>query len=1440
MKKSLKLRRILSFLLAITILLSTGSFAFAHDRKFEWKAYVFQRIFSKEHFYPGTIMPKNILNDTLVGEYIKYTTFVPLNVKEATITKAETRAWNVMEDRFSNPPLGELVPDGKKHNYELPVKHLYKFTYDNDTREDFMPVWFMENYDRSQRVDPKEVDDLKDDFIKALNRLQGLADAIENQGVPKKAGDYHPTLRAYALNAIREWKQMLLDNWRLPESGFDIYLSRAKIEASIPLLYDIVDYVESHRINEAEILDFRIGEYAGIVDRENSLVNIYIPKDMELDESQIKIATPDWVVARHKSGNLKTDGEAIYSVKPIDAIHEKYLDYYGIKDYSHLEREWIVKILPEEPDPLVNSLIYTSKYGERVYGKINGDTIDLEIPFEVDLKNLSLDLFHTGTSAYYIDEKGSQIPITVDQTINAEEIKKIKVVNKELEKIYNLNISFRKSSHNEIIYFSIGDYVADIDHEKGKILIELPYGSDISALRPYIKVDYRAKIIPDSGEEQDLTKPVTYKVISESGATKEYEVAVIIGEASSENEILSFRVGTIEGKIEGNDIVVEVPSSIDLKKVKPFIEVSPNAKVEPASFEEVDFSKGPVAYTVTAENGDQKTYKVYVRYSDKAKVGPSEEYMNMLKKLRDNIYAKYKKEATSEDWEWMNIGFYEGKNNGFPDGIRKTYEDLPERFDMYKEIGELSSSKITDFARFAMTLTALGIDASNLEPFKINDKPFRTDLNRPFGKEVNNIMEMLYNENLGGINGAAFSLIALDMGNYSIPADSVLKREDYIEFLLDHEYGSDRFGIDMVAMLMQALYPYQNHPIYGERVMEKLEEGVELFTGSKSAKGVEPLSDDFLGISWGDANSESTSQVIIALCSMGIDPFSDYRFSRGPEDNMIVNWIKKFVTPAMDGFGHTNNTYNFMATYQGMYALQWYINFVENGGKPYSLYYDGVPFDFSKEFSKDTEIIRFELLGKNSIIDHELGIITVELPGEISDEELKNIIPIIEIPRGATISPSAEEKQDFSKDVEYVVTAEDGITTKKYWVKIERKEGVKSGKKDILAGKVIGFSDAKVYIDNQKGIVNIELPIDTDEYELKNLIVSFNHQGVSISPDETEPQDFTKGAVIYTVTAEDGTQREYRVMVIIKQEASYRFTKFALRGVEGHIDVRKQSIDFKFPFGTYLEEVFINEAEFEPKDSTTSISPGLKEPADFSQRKKVQIIPYPLPPDGPIEYDLNIEYISPAGNSRIEKFSVAGVEADIIGNTIKLTLPKGLDKFDVEDLVPDIEWTGKTIDPEPNKESNSLKDYYKDYILTDDDGNVNLYTVKIISSGQEEPKNEDDSNKDGKDEMKIESFKIKGIEGEIDDNNGRIYIELPYELDLRNVSPIIETSKGSNVYPSSGQVLDLRYDNKFILSDGKKTKVYTLIIRVLEPKPATKLWRYLEEFIETEDYQVVY
>ena len=83
--------------------------------------------------------------------------------------------------------------------------------------------------------------------------------------------------------------------------------------------------------------------------------------------------------------------------------------------------------------------------------------------------------------------------------------------------------------------------------------------------------------------------------------------------------------------------------------------------------------------------------------------------------------------------------------------------------------------------------------------------------------------------------------------------------------------------VDLTAMTLQALAPYQNSTVTytgtsGESVTirEVVRRALAWLSDQQTAEG------DF--ISWDAANLESTAQVIIALCSLGVDPATDARF----------------------------------------------------------------------------------------------------------------------------------------------------------------------------------------------------------------------------------------------------------------------------------------------------------------------------------------------------------------------------------------------------------------------------------------------------------------------------------------------------------------------------------------------------------------------------------
>jgi hypothetical protein len=91
-------------------------------------------------------------------------------------------------------------------------------------------------------------------------------------------------------------------------------------------------------------------------------------------------------------------------------------------------------------------------------------------------------------------------------------------------------------------------------------------------------------------------------------------------ELSSKKEILAFifeasKNAQLErnflGDIDGNNISAEVAFAIDASQLVPTIEISPRATLSPAAGQMTDFS-GPVAYTVTAEDGTTKIFSVTV------------------------------------------------------------------------------------------------------------------------------------------------------------------------------------------------------------------------------------------------------------------------------------------------------------------------------------------------------------------------------------------------------------------------------------------------------------------------------------------------------------------------------------------------------------------------------------------------------------------------------------------------------------------------------------------------------------------------------------------------------------------------------------------------------------------------------------------------------------
>ncbi len=218
-------------------------------------------------------------------------------------------------------------------------------------------------------------------------------------------------------------------------------------------------------------------------------------------------------------------------------------------------------------------------------------------------------------------------------------------------------------------------------------------------------------------------------------------------------------------------------------------------------------------------------------------------------------------------------------------GIRGDYgsylallRDYVER--RYRTAEKLSAYAATEWHRIALTVLALGGDPTC----------FGTDAD---GNNIDLIADGTYNRSeiasLGaqGVNAYIWSLITLDSLGYEVPEESGDTRESMIFEVLGSQLDDGGFSldgkksdIDVTAMALQALSPYRE----AETVAAAAERAVLYLSEEQTPSG------DF--ISWGQRSLESTAQVAVALCTIGIDPETDSRFIK--DGNNIISSIMNY------------------------------------------------------------------------------------------------------------------------------------------------------------------------------------------------------------------------------------------------------------------------------------------------------------------------------------------------------------------------------------------------------------------------------------------------------------------------------------------------------------------------------------------------------------------
>lgn len=258
------------------------------------------------------------------------------------------------------------------------------------------------------------------------------------------------------------------------------------------------------------------------------------------------------------------------------------------------------------------------------------------------------------------------------------------------------------------------------------------------------------------------------------------------------------------------------------------------------------------------------------------------------------INDKFLEQAGSTPGDWFPIGLGRlGMEDNY-DGYLAVVKDVVQA--RYKEPGRLSAAKATEWHRISLAVLAMGGDPTNMGT---NEE----------GQPIDLIADGTYDRgkttSLGrqGINGWIWGLIALDSLRYEVPEGAFNSRDDMIIEILRQQLTDGGFALsgsvadpDITAMAIQALAPYYNN--------EKVYTYTQKKTGTEVSKNVRQVVDESLAClsglqndegdfsSWGTQNVESTNQVVVALCSLGIDPLADERFIKN--GNTLLDGILQY------------------------------------------------------------------------------------------------------------------------------------------------------------------------------------------------------------------------------------------------------------------------------------------------------------------------------------------------------------------------------------------------------------------------------------------------------------------------------------------------------------------------------------------------------------------
>ena len=301
---------------------------------------------------------------------------------------------------------------------------------------------------------------------------------------------------------------------------------------------------------------------------------------------------------------------------------------------------------------------------------------------------------------------------------------------------------------------------------------------------------------------------------------------------------------------------------------------------------------------------------------------------------------------TGGDWFPIGMGRYGYRENeDYNRYLSVVTANVKKRFE---QDGVLDGAKATEWQRIALAVTAMGGDPRNVAGHDLIAEG-TYDCQLPLGIAGQ------------GINGPIWGLITLDSMAYEVPPGARYTRDSLLAMIISCQLSDGGFAmidmpmdesvasqtknglfydtsgsitdVDITGMALQALAPYYYYD--------------KMFSTATGLKTVGQVVDEALSclskrqgsegdyFSYSTYNVESTVQVLVALCSLGIDPLKDTRFIKN--GNSVIDGVMKYQHES-GGFVHAwdvdpsnpfaeSGSPNNMASEQTLYGLVAYWRF---------------------------------------------------------------------------------------------------------------------------------------------------------------------------------------------------------------------------------------------------------------------------------------------------------------------------------------------------------------------------------------------------------------------------------------------------------------------------------------------------------------------------------